>query len=85
MATQYEKFISGLDSDKPDWFIVYANEQELKDFTRLVTDGHSGTVSAKISLRRWVSERLFGVIRAAYVGGVITLVTPDKTQVETEA
>lgn len=73
--TQYEKFIHGLDTDKPDWFIIYANQQELMDCVRSCTDGKSGTVHAKNTLRRCVSERLFGVVRAAYVGGMVELPT----------
>ena len=73
--TQYEKFIKGLDTDKPDWFIVFANQQELMDCVRACTDGHSGTVHAKNTLRREVSERLLGIVRAAYVGGMVELPT----------
>lgn len=69
--TQYDKFIKGLDVDKPDWFIIYANQQELVDCIRQCTDGVSGTVQAKNNLRREVSERLFAVVRAAYVGGMV--------------
>lgn len=75
MTTQYDKFINGLDTDKPDWFIIFANQQELMDCVRKCTDGKSGTVAAKDTLRREVSERLFGVVRAAYVGGMIEFPT----------
>lgn len=47
-----------LDKAKPDWWLVYATQQELIDCVRQCTDGKSGTVAARESLRRSVSERL---------------------------
>ena len=81
MPNQFEMFIKGLDADKPDWWITFANEQELRDCVRECTDGHSGTVHARNVLRREVSERLFSVVRAAYNGGVVALPHIDKAVV----
>lgn len=75
MKSQFEKFIDGLDSDKPDWFVVYANEHELKEFTRAIIDGHNSKSWCRDRLRNDIAERLFGVVRAAYVGGMIELPT----------
>lgn len=54
-----------LDTQKPDWWLVYATQQELIDCVRQCTDGHSGTVAAKDSLRKSVHDRIFDIGRAA--------------------
>lgn len=59
-----DQFLDMLDRDKPDWWIVYATQQELVECVRTCTDGNSGTVRAKNTLRREVSERLFAVAQA---------------------
>jgi hypothetical protein len=62
-----QAFTDILDRTKPDWWIIYATQQELIDCVRMCTDGKSGTVSAKIKLRRDVSERLFAVAQAGVI------------------
>lgn len=53
-----------LDTQKPDWWIVYATQQELIDCVRQCTDGYSGTVSAKNTLRRSVHDRIVQIASA---------------------
>ncbi len=64
MADIRERMMLGLDTIKPDWFIVYANQQELAECARSCTDGYSGTVAAKTKLRRSVLERQWDILRA---------------------
>lgn len=58
------EFLEILDRDKPDWWIVYATQQELIDCVRSCTDERNGTVRAKNSLRKDVSERIYAVAQA---------------------
>lgn len=66
-----ERMMNALDTVKPDWFIVYANQQDLIECVRSCTDGRSGTVQAKIKLRRETVERLFDVLRAGVQADIV--------------
>lgn len=57
-------FIGILDTYKSDWWITFATQQELADCVRACTDGKSGTVRAKNTLRHQVAERLHTVAQA---------------------
>lgn len=70
--TTRENFIRGLDLIQPDWWIRFAEQQELADCVRLCTDGHSGTIKAKEQLRTRVAERLFVPVRAAMECGLVS-------------
>lgn len=59
-----QQFLEILDRQKPDWWLVYATQQELIDCVRQCTDTKSGTVYAKNALRRDVSERIFAIAQA---------------------
>jgi len=69
-----EDFIKGLDTRKPDWFIVFANQGELVECARGCTDGHSGTVQHRNKLRRDVANRLIEVVQCAITAGIVTIV-----------
>lgn len=71
-----ETLLRQLDTTKPDWFVVFANQQELSDCVRSCTDGHSGTVQAKNNLRNAVFARLWEPMR---IGANVFM----KEQVET--
>jgi hypothetical protein len=59
-----QQFLDILDRYKPDWWIIYATQQELIDCVRECTDGASRTVHAKTKLRRDVSNRLHMIAQA---------------------
>lgn len=56
-----------LDTSKPDWWLVYATQQELIDCVRGCTDGRSGTVAARDKLRRDVAARIAEIGRAGVI------------------
>ena len=68
-----EQFMRGLDTHKPDWFVVFASQSELADCVRTCTDGHSGTVAAKTKLRRGVACRLIAVLDVACNIGIVNI------------
>lgn len=57
-------FMEILDINKPDWWIVFATQQELIDCVRQCTDGVSGTISARHQLRKCVAERITAIAQA---------------------
>jgi hypothetical protein len=77
-----EQFMKGMDVHQPDWFIIYANELEMQDHIRRVTDGRSGTVLARTVLRREVANRLIEVVRAAMSCGLVEYVLPKPTDTD---
>lgn len=76
-----ERMMNALDTIKPDWFIVFANGQELTDCSRKCLDGHSGTVQAKNTLRRDVCERLFDVLRAGVQADIVDFKLQDDVKI----
>lgn len=77
-----DRLKAGLDIQQPNWWIDFANQQELKDFARQVTDKKSGTVRAATNLRQQVVDRLFSVLRAAYTVGIFTIKIEDGEIIE---
>jgi hypothetical protein len=77
----YDRFMVGLDANQPDWFVIYATQQELADHARATTDGRSGTVAAKAALRRNVCSRLFSVLRSGMSAGIVEAVVETDVHV----
>lgn len=68
-----EQFMNGLDTHRPNWFVMFANETELRDCVMACTDGASGTVKAKTRLREAVACRLVAVLDAACNVGIVNI------------
>lgn len=66
-----ERFMRGLDTQQPDWFIRFADAQSLADCARSCTDGKSGTVRAKELLRIETAKRLAMVLQAGMIAGLV--------------
>lgn len=65
------RFMKGLDTQQPDWFIRFADPQSLADCVRSCTDGLSGTVRAKELLRNETAKRLALVLQAGVIAGLV--------------
>ncbi len=76
-----ERFMSGLDTYKPDWFIIYANQRETEDYIRWIMK-QEGLVLGKAKLRRAVAERLIEVVRAAMGCGLVEYILPKPTDTD---
>lgn len=67
-----ESFQKGLDLHQPDWWITYANAQEMVDYIRDCSElGRGANDRAKIKLRRCVAGRLMMPVRAAIDAGLV--------------
>lgn len=63
-----------MDKQQPDWWIAYADEQDLKDTLRAIFDARNGVnriSKAEEHLRRSVVRRLFMPCRAAVHAGLL--------------
>ena len=76
-----ERFMSGLDAYKPDWFIIYANQRETEDYIRWIMK-QEGLVLGRTKLRRAVAERLIEVVRAAMKCGLVEYILPKPTDTD---
>ncbi len=66
-----QQLMTGLDLQKPDWWIEYADVRDLQECVRECTDGHSGTVRARDRLRQRTATRLCMPIRGAVEAGIV--------------
>jgi hypothetical protein len=63
------RFLSALDAQQPDWPITFADEQDLKNYSRQTQAGNAK--KAYESLRYSVSQRLFMVVRSCVQAGLL--------------
>ena len=58
MNIEGSKVVIALDKRKPTWWVDWAQWHEIADCVLMCTDGHSGTVEARLKLRAQVYQRL---------------------------
>ena len=75
-----DRMMKGLDIVKPDWWIVFATQQELIDCVRSCTDIYSGTVQGKNKLRCAVLYRMWDILRGAYEAEIIAMLIDAKAE-----
>lgn len=68
-----EKLTKALDAHKPDWWIMFADQTDLRDYARMCSDQHSGTIKAKEMVRNRVIQQMLIPIRAAIDCGMVQL------------
>lgn len=69
-----DRFQAAMNIHQPDWFISFANEQELKDYARAlqtIRDGKHSNTAAELALKRNVAHRLTMPLRAAVHAGLV--------------
>lgn len=73
-----DEFKTAMDKHQPDWWITFADMTDLRDYARMCSDGHSGTIKAKEMVRNRVAQALLACpvragIEAAEVCGLLTI------------